>query len=152
MPAPIRILVINGANTNLYGDDPNGPYGRLTLADIGEQCRLAAESAGASLDFRQSNHEGVLIDWLHEARDTADGVVINAGSLSYTSIGLRDALAAIAKPSLQVHVSNVFKREDFRHHSPLSAVVDGCVIGLGPTGYVVAVRHLIEQIRQAAGA
>lgn len=147
MTAPIRIDVINGPNTNLYGLDPTGPYGTLTLDDIGERCRLKAESLGATLRFRQSNHEGELIDWIQQARIEADGIVINAGSLSYTSIGILDALSALAKPSFQVHVSNVFKREGFRHHSPLSAVVTGCLIGLGPSGYETAVQVLVEHLQ-----
>jgi len=142
-----RILVLNGPNTNLYGLDPNGPYGTLTIDDIAQRCRAKAEELGASLDFRQSNHEGVLIDWIQAARLEADGIVINAGSLSYASIGILDALAAVEKPAFQVHVSNVFKREDFRHFSPISTVVTGCIIGLGPEGYEVAVEALIRKLK-----
>ncbi|MCS0500947.1 type II 3-dehydroquinate dehydratase [Ancylobacter mangrovi] len=142
----VRILVLNGPNTNLYGLDPNGPYGNLTIEDIAERCRARAESLGASLDFRQSNHEGVLIDWIQAARTEADGLVINAGSLSYHSIGILDALSAVALPAVQVHVSNVFKREGFRHHSPLSSVVTGCIIGLGPEGYEMAVDALVAKL------
>ncbi|MGX1309194.1 3-dehydroquinate dehydratase-2 [Amorphus suaedae] len=147
---PLRITVLNGPNTNLYGLDPAGPYGTLTLADIAERCRETAAGLGASLDFHQSNHEGALIDWIQDARTSADGIVINAGSLSYTSIGILDALAAVGKPAIQVHVSNVFKREPFRHHAPLAAVVTGCVIGLGPEGYPIAVQALIAHLRDAA--
>lgn len=147
-PAPLRIFVLNGPNTNLYGLDPTGPYGTLTIEDIAETCRARAEGLGARVDFRQSNHEGMLIDWIQEARTGADGIVINAGSLSYTSIGIGDALSAVAKPAIQVHVSNVFKRESFRHHSPLSSVVTGCIIGLGPSGYPAAVEALIAHIRR----
>ncbi len=146
MTARLRIDVLNGPNTNLYGLDPAGPYGALTLADIGERCRIKAESLGATVRFRQSNHEGALIDWIHEARTEADGLVINAGSLSYSSIAIRDALSAVAKPSFQVHVSNVFRRESFRHRSPLSEVVTGCLIGLGPSGYEIAIQALIERL------
>ena len=148
MTAPIRIDVINGPNTNLYGLDPTGPYGSLTLDDIGERCRVKAESLDATLRFRQSNHEGVLIDWIQQARLEADGIIINAGSLSYTSIGILDAVSALEKPSFQVHVSNVFKREGFRHHSPLSSAVTGCLIGLGPSGYETAVLVLVEHLRR----
>lgn len=144
---PIRLFVLNGPNTNLYGLDPTGPYGALTLDDIAETCRTRAASLGGTVDFRQSNHEGVLVDWIQEARTAADGIVINAGSLSYTSIALLDALSAVARPAFQVHVSNVFKREAFRHHAPLSAAVDGCIIGLGPEGYPTAVEALIRRIR-----
>lgn len=144
----LHIEVISGANTNLYGQDPTGPYGTLTLEHIAQDCRSKAESLGATLNFRQSNHEGVLIDWIQEARATADGIVINAGSLSYGSIGIADALSAFGKPAFQVHVSNVFKREAFRHHSPISSVVTGCLIGLGPSGYETAVQVLIEHLRR----
>lgn len=146
---PVRLFVLNGANTNLYGLEPAGPYGALTLDDIAEDCRARAQALGATVDFRQSNHEGVLVDWVQEARTAADGIVINAGSLSYTSIALLDALSAVKKPTFQVHVSNVFTREPFRHHAPLAATVTGCIIGLGPSGYGVAVEALIAHIRRA---
>lgn len=146
MPTPRRIEIINGANTDLYGRDPTGPYGSLTLADIERRCLEAADRLGFALGFRQSNHEGVLIDWIQEARDTAAGIVINGGSLSYTSIGLRDALAAFAGPIIQVHVSNVHQREPFRHHSPLSAVATGCIFGLGPSGYVFALEAIARRV------
>ncbi|MFK8250830.1 type II 3-dehydroquinate dehydratase [Ancylobacter terrae] len=144
----MRIDVLNGANTDQYGRDPSGAYGPLTLADIEAQCRARAASGEADIVFRQSNHEGDLVGWLHEARTGADGLVINAGSLSYTSISIRDALAAFGKPAIQVHVSNVFTREPFRHISPLSAVVSGCIIGMGPAGYALAVTALIDQLRR----
>ncbi len=144
----LRLFVLNGANTNLYGLDPTGPYGALTLEDIAEDCRARAQALGASVDFRQTNHEGLLVDWIQEARNGADGIVINAGSLSYTSIAVLDALSAVAKPAFQVHVSNVFTREPFRHHAPLAAAVTGCIIGLGPSGYGAAVEALIAHIRR----
>jgi 3-dehydroquinate dehydratase-2 len=147
MPVPYRLEIINGPNTNLYGLDPTGPYGSLTLADIEERCRARAKGLGAELECRQSNHEGALIDWIQQARTGADGIIINAGSLSYTSIGILDALSALSKPIYQVHVSNVFKREAFRHHSPLSAVVTGCLIGLGPAGYEIAVVAMVEHLQ-----
>lgn len=144
----VRLFVLNGANTNLYGLDPTGPYGALTLDDIAQDCRARAQAIGATVDFRQTNHEGVLVDWIQEARTAADGIVINAGSLSYTSIALLDALAAVARPAIQVHVSNVFQREAFRHHAPLAAAVTGCIVGLGPEGYGVAVEALVAHIRR----
>ncbi|QIB34984.1 type II 3-dehydroquinate dehydratase [Ancylobacter pratisalsi] len=149
MSAPIRIVVLNGPNTNLYGLDPNGPYGTLTIDDISERCRACAANLGATLEFRQSNHEGVLVDWLQAARTEADGIIINAGSLSYSSIAILDALSAAALPAIQVHVSNVFKRENFRHYSPLSSVVTGCIIGLGPEGYEMAVAALIARLKSS---
>lgn len=145
----MHIEVLNGPNTNLYGLDPAGPYGSLTLADIEANCRATAEGHGATLRFRQSSIEGELIDWIHQARGKADGIVINGGSLSYTSIGLMDALASFGGPSFQVHVSNVFKREPMRHYSPISQAVTGCLIGLGPKGYEFAVEAVIRTIRES---
>lgn len=144
----MHIEVLNGPNTNLYGLDPNGPYGKLTLADIEARCRARAEALGATLGFRQSSIEGELIDWIHAARGKADGLVINGGSLSYTSIGLMDALASFDGPTFQVHVSNVFKREPIRHHSPISQAVTGCLIGLGPKGYEFAVEAVIRTLHE----
>lgn len=144
------IEVLNGPNTNLYGTDPAGPYGRLTMADIEAECVERAAALGAALHFRQSNHEGLLVDWIQQARGTADGIVINAGSLSYTSIAITDALVAFGRPVIQVHVSNVFQREAFRHRSPISAVATGCIIGLGPSGYGLAVTALIRHLRETA--
>ncbi|MGB3390598.1 MAG: type II 3-dehydroquinate dehydratase [Pseudaminobacter sp.] len=147
MADTLHIDVLNGPNTNLYGLDPSGPYGKLTLADIEERCRAKAQALGASVRFLQSSIEGELIDWIHEARGKADGIVINAGSLSYTSIGLMDALASFGGPSFQVHVSNVFKREPIRHYSPISQAVTGCLIGLGPKGYEFAVEAIVRTLR-----
>jgi len=153
MTEKLRIDIINGPNTNLYGLDPSGLYGSMTLAQIEERCRSRAGELGATIRFRQSSSEGVLIDWIHEARDSADGVVINGGSLSYTSLGLMDALASFPGPSLQVHVSNVFKREPIRHHSFISQAATGCLIGLGPHGYEMAVEAIVRLVheRRAAG-
>lgn len=143
----LHIEVINGPNTNLYGLDPTGPYGSLTLAEIEERCRNKAKTLGATIQFRQSNSECMLIDWIHEARGKASGIVINGGSLSYTSIGLMDAIASFDGPSFQVHVSNVFKREAMRHHSFISHAVTGCLIGLGTAGYEVAVEAVVRTLR-----
>jgi 3-dehydroquinate dehydratase-2 len=144
----MHIEVLNGPNTNLYGLDPSGPYGTLTLADIEARCRAKAEALGATLRFRQSNAEGELIDWIHEARGKADGIVINGGSLSNTSIAVMDALASFNGQRFLVNVSNVFKREPFRHHSPISQAVTGCLIGLGPKGYEFAVEALLRTLQE----
>lgn len=149
MPILRRIEVVNGANTDLYGRDPSGPYGTLTLAEIEERCRLKAAHFGFALGFRQSNHEGELIGWIGEAQGVADGIVINAGSLSYGSIALRDALAGFAGPVIQLHVSNVHQREPFRHHSPIAAVATGSIVGLGPLGYELAVEALARRLGTA---
>lgn len=139
MPQPFKALIVNGANTNLYGVDPSGVYGKKTLADIEAGCRALARDAGLVLDFHQSNHEGQLIDWIHAARQAQDGIIINAGSLTYTSIGLLDALSAFAKPVIEVHMTNIYRREPFRHHSFISKAATGIIAGLGPTGYELAV-------------
>jgi 3-dehydroquinate dehydratase-2 len=144
----VRIEVVSGPNTNLYGTDPSGPYGTLTIAGIAADCVARAEALGATLRFRQSNHERDLVDWIQQGRAEADGIVINAGSLSYTSIAIADALVAFGKPVVQVHVSNVFQREAFRHHSPISAIATGCVIGLGPSGYRLGVEALIRYLQE----
>lgn len=132
-------LIVNGANTNLYGVDPGGIYGEKTLADIEAGCHATARDVRLILDFRQSNYEGRLIDWIHEARQSQDGIIINAGSFTYTSIGLLDALSAFAKPVIEVHMTNIYRREAFRHHSFISRAATGLIAGLGPAGYELAV-------------
>lgn len=139
MRQTFRALIVNGANTNLYGVDSGGVYGAKTLADIEAACRAVAEASGIMLDFRQSNHEGQLIDWIHAARRTEDGMIINAGSLTYTSLGLLDALSAFAKPVIEVHMTNIYRREPFRHHSFISKAATGVIAGLGLVGYELAV-------------
>lgn len=139
MRQTFRALIVNGANTNLYGVDPGSVYGAKTLADIEAACRAVAEASGIMLDFRQSNHEGQLIDWIHAARRTEDGIILNAGSLTYTSVGLLDALSAFAKPVIEVHMTNIYRREPFRHHSFISKAATGVIAGLGLVGYELAV-------------
>lgn len=147
MSRNFRALIVNGANTNLYGVDPGGVYGARTLADIEAGCRAVAETSGLTLDFRQSNYEGELIDWIHAARRTEDGIIINAGSLTYTSIGLLDALSAFAKPVIEVHMTNIYRREPFRHHSFISKAATGIIAGLGPDGYELAVMAMARLLK-----
>jgi 3-dehydroquinate dehydratase-2 len=147
MSQTFRALIVNGANTNLYGVDPSGVYGPKTLADIETGCHVVAETVGLTLEFRQSNYEGQLIDWIHAARQTADGIIINAGSLTYTSIGLLDALSAFAKPVIEVHMTNIYKREPFRHHSFISKAATGIIAGLGPNGYEFAVMAMSRLLK-----
>src|SRR5690349_18529839 len=128
------VLVLNGPNLNLLGTREPAVYGAATLADVETLCRAAAAAHGWTLDVRQSNHEGMLIDWIHEAgRAHADGlvagVVLNAGGLTHTSVALGDALKAVGVPVVEVHISNVHAREPFRHHSYLSAAAAGIVVG-----------------------
>ena len=142
------VLVINGPNLNLLGIREPDTYGAATLADVEQAARQAAKRHGLSPRFVQSNHEGVLIDALHEARSDCAGIVINAGAYTHTSVALRDAIAAVALPTVEVHISNVHKREEFRHHSYLSAVSDAVIVGAGIHGYVLAIDHLAQVVTE----
>ena len=132
------VLVLNGPNLNLLGTREPGIYGTGTLADIEAACAARAATLGLELDFRQSNSEGQLIDWVQAARTGAAGIVINAGGYSHTSIALMDALSATGLPVVEVHLSNIHRREDFRHLSYVSRVARGVIVGLGPQGYELA--------------
>ncbi len=139
---PRTVVVLNGPNLNLLGEREPEIYGHETLADVVVLCERAAGAHGLQLDARQSNHEGVLIDWVQEVRATAYGLVINAGGLTHTSVALRDALAAVRCPKVEVHVSDIHRREPFRSHSYLTDVCDHVIIGRGVAGYVEAVDWL----------
>ena len=142
MPSPPVILVLNGPNLNMLGVRQPEIYGRATLGDIEAASRERAEALGLTVDFRQSNIEGELVAWLHEARDVADGIVINAGAYTHTSIALLDALTICELPVIEVHISNIFAREEFRHHSYISRAARGVICGLGPAGYLYALDAL----------
>jgi 3-dehydroquinate dehydratase-2 len=131
------ILILNGPNLNLLGTREPAIYGSRTLADIEAACRARADSLGLSVDFRQTNGEGILIDWVQAARGAA-GIVLNAGGYSHSSIALMDALAASDLPIIEVHLSNIHRREEFRHHSYVSRVARGVIVGLGGFGYELA--------------
>src|SRR5690349_24697635 len=124
-------------------------YGRATLADVEKLCRARAEELGLGVDFRQTNHEGELVSWIQEARKAAAGIIINAGAYTHTSVAMLDALFAAEKPVIEVHLSNVFRRESFRHHSYVSPAASGVIVGLGPQGYALALEALAGQIRGA---
>ena len=141
---PNTIHVLNGPNLNLLGTREPGIYGAATLADIEALCRQAADSHGLELVFHQTNHEGVLVDQIHAARGSL-GVVLNAGAYTHTSVAIRDAISAAAVTTVEVHLSNVFAREPFRHHSYLSPVVRGVICGFGPQGYVLGIAALAAQ-------
>jgi 3-dehydroquinate dehydratase-2 len=143
------ILVLNGPNLNLLGSREPEIYGRDTLADIETFCRQRATALGLALEFRQSNHEGELIDWIQEARAKMAGIIINPGGYSHSSVALLDALLASALPVIEVHLSNIFKRETFRRHSYVSKAARGVICGLGPRGYLLAIDALADII--AAG-
>lgn len=136
------VLVLNGPNLNLLGQRQPEIYGAETLADVEQACRAAAGSAGLGLDFRQSNLEGELVGWIHEARSTARGIVINPGAYTHTSIAILDALNAFEGPVIEVHISNVHRREEFRRHSYVSLRADGVIAGCGTEGYLLALRRM----------
>ena len=132
------VFVLNGPNLNLLGTREPRIYGTQTLADIGETLEERAKALKLKLDMRQSNHEGVLVDWLHEAMAKASAVVINAGAYAHSSIAVRDAVAALSIPVIEVHLSNIYAREGFRRQSLLGQVARGSIVGFGPLGYVLA--------------
>ena len=139
---PQTVFILNGPNLNLLGTREPEIYGGRTLAEIEGECRKAATRLGLVVDFRQSNHEGELVDWIQEAGRSASGIVINPGALSHTSVALHDAVLAVGKPTIEVHLSNIFARERFRRHSYVSPVASGVICGLGPAGYVLALDAL----------
>lgn len=133
------ILVLNGPNLNLLGSREPGIYGKLTLGELDERCRAWGQELGVTVECRQSNHEGELVGWLQEAESQGfSGVILNAAGYTHTSVALRDAVSAIRVPVVEVHLSNVFAREEFRQRSLLSAVCAGTITGLGPLSYKAA--------------
>ncbi|MBN9434181.1 MAG: type II 3-dehydroquinate dehydratase [Bosea sp.] len=138
----ISVLVLNGPNLNMLGKREPGVYGARTLAEIEAETRTFAESIGVAIDFRQTNHEGVLVDWIHEALGRFQGIAINPGAYTHTSVALQDALRSVGLPTVEVHLSNVFAREAFRHHSYVSPVALGVICGFGPLGYQLALTAL----------
>lgn len=138
------IFVLNGANLNLIGVREPSIYGRETLADIRQRTEARAQALGLRVDFRQSNSEGEIVNWIQEARENADEIVLNAGAYTHTSIAIHDALNAAARPVIEVHLSNIFKREPFRHTSYVSPVAHGMICGFGPKGYELAVEAMAE--------
>jgi 3-dehydroquinate dehydratase II len=144
----LHVLVLNGPNLNLLGTREPGIYGSSTLTDINASLTEEAKFLGAVLTFGQSNHEGVLIDSIHESRGTQDGLVINAGGYTHTSVALRDAIAAVGIPTVEVHLSNLYKREEFRHHSYLAPVAIGQISGFGPDSYWLGLHALVRHLRQ----
>jgi 3-dehydroquinate dehydratase-2 len=136
------VLILNGPNLNLLGKRQPEIYGRETMADVEATCRAEADALGLGLRFHQSNREYELIDWIHDARETAQGIVINPGAFTHTSIAILDALNAFEGPVIEVHISNVHKREEFRQHSYVSLRADGVMAGFGTQGYPLALRRM----------
>jgi 3-dehydroquinate dehydratase-2 len=144
------VFVLNGPNLNLLGVRDPSVYGHDTLADIEERCLARAGALGLQIEFRQTNHEGQLVDWVQEARESADGIVLNAGALTHTSVAVLDALSAAGLPIIEVHLSNIFRRESFRHHSYVSLAANGVICGLGAQGYELALDAIASLIEGEA--
>ena len=140
------VFVLNGPNLNLLGKRQPQIYGHETLADVEAGCRALARDLDLEIRFHQSNAEGQIIDWIHEARETAGGIAINPAAYTHTSVAILDALNAFDGPVIEVHISNVHKRESFRHHSYVSLRADGVIAGCGTQGYALALRRLARLI------
>ena len=148
------VLILNGPNLNLLGTRKPEVYGTTTLADVEKLCADAAAKLGIDVDFKQSNHEGQLIDWIHETGAAVKagesiGAVFNPGAFTHTSVALHDAIEGASLPLIECHISNVHKREEFRHHSFISPVASGIIVGFGVQGYVLAIQGL-HQLSQAS--
>jgi 3-dehydroquinate dehydratase-2 len=144
-----RILVLHGPNLNLIGTREPTVYGKDTLADVDRELGVLAQELGVAVECRQSNHEGELIDWIHAARGRCEALLINPGGLTHTSVSLRDAIAAVELPCVEVHLSNVHAREEFRQRSLTAAVCVGAVMGFGKTSYLLGLRALAARLTQA---
>lgn len=143
------ILIVNGPNLNMLGKRQPEVYGHQTLADIETAATAHAASLGLDMEFRQSNHEGDLVDWIQGARGRAAGIILNAGALTHTSVALLDALMAAEVVCVEVHLSNIHQREDFRHHSFVSKAAKGMICGFGSHGYILALDALARLIKES---
>jgi 3-dehydroquinate dehydratase-2 len=148
LEASVKVLVLNGPNLNLLGRREPEIYGHKTLSDINDDLTEQAAVLGVTLSTLQSNHAGVLIDAIHDAYGIVDGIVINPGGLTHTSVALRDALAGVAIPFVEVHLSNVYAREPFRHHSYLSPIALGVISGFGPHSYTLGLSALTQRLSE----
>lgn len=144
------ILILNGPNLNLLGQRQPEVYGATTLAEIEAMCRAKAEALSVALAFQQSNSEGALVDMIHAAGDTHDGIILNAGAYTHTSIALMDAISSVELPVIELHLSNVHARESFRHISYIARVAVGVICGFGPTGYELAIEAMKRHLEAAA--
>jgi 3-dehydroquinate dehydratase-2 len=146
------VFVLNGPNLNLLGKREPAIYGAETLADVRRRTETRAVALGLAVDFRQTNSEGTLVDWIQEARERAGGIVINAGAYTHTSVAVLDALNAADLPVVELHLSNIFKREPFRHVSYVSPAAQGMICGFGPKGYELAMDAMADLLARRAGA
>jgi 3-dehydroquinate dehydratase-2 len=144
------VFILNGPNLNLLGVREPATYGYDTLADVEQRCLVRAKALDLSIEFRQTNHEGQLVDWIQEAREGADGIILNAGAFTHTSVAVLDALSAADLPVVEVHLSNIFRREHFRHRSYVSLAATGGIFGLGPQGYELALEAIAALIDAGA--
>jgi len=145
---PVKILIVNGPNLNLLGIREPDIYGRETLADIEQRCVQKAKALGFEITMRQSNHEGELIDWIHEAATKWSAIIINPAAYTHTSVAIMDALKLVNCPIVEVHISNIYQRETFRHHSYVSPVATGVICGFGSAGYEVALEAISGLLRK----
>ena len=142
-----NIIIINGPNLNLLGEREQSQYGSTTFEELKEMCLKKSSELNIKIDFKQSNIEGEIVNTIQDARKTHDGIIINAAGYSHTSVAIRDALSIFKKPIIELHISNIYKREDFRQKSLISAVVTGIICGLGINGYILAINSMQEILK-----
>ncbi|MCP6762822.1 MAG: type II 3-dehydroquinate dehydratase [Fischerella sp. CENA71] len=146
--SPLNVLVLHGPNLNLLGQREPGIYGSLSLAEINRQLEAEGQKLAVKVSTIQSNHEGVLVDTIHDALGKHQGILINAGAYTHTSVALRDAIAAVNLPTVEVHLSNIYKREEFRHHSYIAPIAVGQISGFGVQSYILGLQALVCYLRQ----
>jgi len=152
LPQPARILVLNGPNLNMLGRREPEIYGRQTLDEIRAACEERAAALGLGVDFRQSNNEGEIVDWIQSAAGTCAGIIINPAAYTHTSIAIMDALNQSDCPVIEIHLSNIFRRESFRHHSYVSSTAQGMICGFGGHGYLLALEAMARLLQEGNGA
>tara|TARA_A100001388_G_scaffold240355_1_gene196065 strand:+ start:236 stop:685 length:450 start_codon:yes stop_codon:yes gene_type:complete len=144
---PHRIIIINGPNINLLGEREQSLYGKLTFSELKKECLAIAQKENIEIEFYQSNVEGEIVTKIQESRNHFDGIIINAAGFTHSSVSIRDALEIIKKPKIELHISNIYKREEFRQKSLISDVVDGIICGLGTNGYILAINAMQELLK-----
>jgi len=142
-----NIIIINGPNINLLGEREQSQYGSITYDDLKNKCIKYSKNLGVNIDFTQSNIEGEIVTIIQKAKEKFDGLIINAAGFTHTSVAIRDALTIFKKPSIELHISNIYKREEFRHKSMISDVVTGIICGLGSNGYILAINAMHELLK-----